>query len=111
MSSVILLSISIPAPCAKTTIFLARLVLTQSYTITSPRTPNTPPSSPESPQKFVLYQVGRQHKAGDLAPARNADALWRGTDAGGAGGEEGWKVKAVARIPGHDKIRPTTYDG
>lgn len=111
VSSVILLSISIPAPCAKTTIFLARLVLTQSYTITSPRTPNAPPSNPESPQKFILYQVGRQHKAGDLAPARSVDALWRGTEAGGAGGEEGWKVKAVARIPGHDKIRPTTYDG
>ncbi|EAL23539.1 hypothetical protein CNBA1860 [Cryptococcus deneoformans B-3501A] len=111
VSSVILLSISIPAPSAKTTIFLARLVLTQSYTITSPRTPNVPPSSPESQQKFVLYQVGRQHKQGEVAPGRSADALWRGIEAAGAGGEEGWKIKAVARIPGHDKIRPTTYDG
>jgi hypothetical protein len=46
-------------------------------------------------------------------------ALWRGTEARGqcgpvevgGNGEEGWKIRAVARMPPHDKIRPSTHDG
>ncbi|WVQ81909.1 hypothetical protein IAT38_004036 [Cryptococcus sp. DSM 104549] len=112
ISSVILISITVPTPSPHTTIFLARLVLAQSYTITSPRTPNLPPSTPEAPKHHVLYQVGRAHKQGERFPMRDVDSLWRGCDAGGAGdAAEGWRIKAVARMPNHDKIRPTTGEG
>ncbi|WWD19019.1 hypothetical protein CI109_103476 [Kwoniella shandongensis] len=112
ISSVILLSITLPAPSPSATIFLTRLVLVQNYKITSPRTPNSPPVVPEAPRNHVLYQVGRPHKPGDRFPGRNIDCLWRGPEAGGNGNmEEGWKIRAVARMPNHDKIRPSTNEG
>ncbi|KAK8854833.1 hypothetical protein IAR55_003572 [Kwoniella newhampshirensis] len=112
ISSVILLSITLPAPSPCATIFLARLVLVQHYKITSPRTPNEPSIVPETPRHHVLYQVGRPHRPGDRFPSREMESLWRGPEAGGAGSvEEGWKIRAVARMPNHDKIRPSTSEG
>ncbi|OCF42751.1 hypothetical protein I317_03482 [Kwoniella heveanensis CBS 569] len=111
ISSVILLGISLPAPSPLCTIFLIRLVLAQTYSITSPRTPNNPPHMPEATRNHVLYQVGRMHRPGEKYPAKDVDSLWRGAGAHGAGGEEGCKIRAVARMPNHDKIRPTTQDG
>ncbi|WVQ99930.1 hypothetical protein IAU59_007073 [Kwoniella sp. CBS 9459] len=111
ISAVILLGISIPAPSPACTVFLIRLVLAQSYNITSPRTPNNPPHMPEATRNHVLYQVGRMHKPGEKHPARAVESLWRGSGAHGTGGEDGCKIRAVARMPNHDKIRPTTQDG
>ncbi len=129
ISAVMLLSIAFPHPSPRCTVFLVRLLLNQTYTLTSPRTPLEPPLQPEKPKTHVLYQLGRPHKAGERFPARSVDSLWRGKDAGGegnpaptgAGGQEslqgegeveqGWRVRAVARMPGHDKIRPSTLDG
>ncbi|WVN90233.1 uncharacterized protein L203_105469 [Cryptococcus depauperatus CBS 7841] len=114
ISSVILLSVTIPSPSPLATIFIVRLVLSQSYTLLSPRTPNGPYHQPEAPKHHVLYQVGRVYKAGGKHPGPDVESLWRGSATGGQGGKdglEGWKVKAVARIPNHEKIRPTTNDG
>ncbi|WVQ68116.1 uncharacterized protein L199_006322 [Kwoniella botswanensis] len=114
ISSVLLISIKLPSPSPITTVFLVRLVLSQSYSIVSPRTPNQAPHSPESSKSHVLYQVGRPHKPGEKYPGRDAEALWRGQGVPGNGkkdGQEGWNVRAVARLPGHEKIRPTTSDG
>lgn len=106
IASVILLSINIPAPSVSTTIFLVRLLLSQSYTITSPRTPDEPPHSPEDPKQYVAYQIGFAHPKGGNHPGSEYEALWRGHEAGGEGGlpgeDQGWKVRAVARMPNHD---------
>ncbi|KGB79453.2 hypothetical protein CNBG_5291 [Cryptococcus deuterogattii R265] len=115
ISSVILLSMNIPTPTPATTIFLLRLALSQTYTFTSPRTPNQRPHLPEPAKHHVLYQIGRQHKAGEKYPGPECESLWRGYLAGGHGGlggqDHGWNVRAVARIPSHDKTRPSTHDG
>ncbi|AFR95678.2 hypothetical protein C343_03784 [Cryptococcus neoformans C23] len=115
IASVILLSINIPAPSASTTIFLVRLLLSQSYSITSPRTPNQPPHLPEDPKQHVFYQIGFAHPKSGNHPGPEYEALWRGHEAGGKGGlegeDQGWKVRAVARMPNHDKIRPATHSG
>lgn len=107
--------LDIPTPTPSTTIFLLRLVLSQTYTFTSPRTPNQHPHLPEAATHHVLYQIGRQHKAGEKYPGPECESLWRGYLAGGHGGldgqDHGWSVRAVARIPNHDKIRPSTHDG
>jgi hypothetical protein len=66
-----------------------------------------------------VYQVGIPNKPGNRFPGSEIPSLWRGIKAGGDGGsveiggngEEGWKVRAVARMPGHDKIRPSTNEG
>ena len=80
-------------------------------------------------RSHVLYQLGRAHKAGERFPTREVESLWRGPEAGGMGNvvqeqeigqgeqgmgmgkEEGWKVRAMARVPGHDKVRPSTHVG
>ncbi|OWZ42130.1 hypothetical protein C356_03575 [Cryptococcus neoformans c45] len=115
ISSVILLSMNIPTPTPATTIFLLRLALSQTYTFISPRTPNQRSHLPEAARHHVLYQIGRQHKAGEKYPGLECESLWRGHLAGGHGGldgqDHGWNVRAVARIPNHDKIRPSTHDG
>ncbi|WWC71630.1 uncharacterized protein I206_105588 [Kwoniella pini CBS 10737] len=115
ISSVLLISIKLPAPSSTTTVFLARLILSQSYSIVSPRTPNQPAHSPETSRQHILYQVGRPHKANEKYPGREVEALWRGKDVPGKGkrdeADSGWVIRAVARLPGHDKIRPTTCDG
>ncbi|WWC63208.1 uncharacterized protein I303_105808 [Kwoniella dejecticola CBS 10117] len=115
ISSVLLLSIKLPSPSSTTTIFLCRLVLSQTYSIVSPRTPNQPPHAPETARQHILYQVGRPHKPNEKYPGREVEALWRGNDVPGRGKKDelgsGWKIRAVARLPGHDKIRPTTCDG
>ena len=63
----------------------------------------------------MLYQVGRAHKSGERFPVHEVDSLWRGIEAGGQGvneGEDGgWRIRAVARLPNHDKIRPSTNEG
>ena len=99
--------------------FFCRLLVTQSYSIVSPRTPNDPPITPEPPSKHLIYQVGVPNKSGIRFPGHDVPALWRGTKAGGqdgptelgGNGEEGWKVRAVARMPDHAKIRPSTHEG
>ncbi|ODO06697.1 hypothetical protein I350_04055 [Cryptococcus amylolentus CBS 6273] len=118
ISSVFLLSYKVPAPSPRTTIFLFRLILAQSYSVVSPRTPNDPPHIPESPKQHVLYQIGRVHKSTESHPEVGVDCLWRGKEVPdkekkkeGMEGEESWTVKAVARMPNHDKIRPTTNEG
>ncbi|WVR07466.1 hypothetical protein IAU60_004508 [Kwoniella sp. DSM 27419] len=112
IGSVFLLSITCPSPSPACTIFLARLIITQSYSIVSPRTPNKPAHVPEGPKSNVIYQVGRPHRVGEKCPARDVESLWRGKGAGGNGcTDEGWKIRAVVRMPNHDKIRPTTCDG
>jgi hypothetical protein len=111
ISSVVLLSLAFPTPSPRTTIFFLRLLLSQGYTLISPRTPNEKPHMPEAPKNHVLYQIGRQHKPGERFPTREVDSLWRGTEAGGKGSEEGWKTRAMMRMPSHDKIRPTTNKG
>ncbi|TYJ52586.1 hypothetical protein B9479_006794 [Cryptococcus floricola] len=118
ISSVFLLSYNVPAPSPSTTIFLFRLILAQSYSVVSPRTPNDPPHVPEPPKQHVLYQIGRVHKSTESHPEVGVDCLWRGKEVSdkekkkeGMEGEESWTVKAVARMPNHDKIRPTTNEG
>ncbi|WVW85676.1 hypothetical protein I302_107714 [Kwoniella bestiolae CBS 10118] len=114
ISSVLLISVKLPSPSPITTIFLVRLILSQSYSITSPRTPNQSTHSPEGARSHILYQVGRPHRPGEKYPGREVEALWRGQGVPGKGkkdGQEGWNVRAVARLPGHEKIRPTTNDG
>lgn len=113
ISAVLILSLSIPSPGPTCTIFFTRLLLSQTYKITSPRTPNDAPHQPEQIRNHVLYQVGKPHKVGDRFPGHEVEALWRGTEAGGAGDieEGGWRTRAVARMPVHEKIRPSTNDG
>ncbi|WWC90774.1 uncharacterized protein L201_005711 [Kwoniella dendrophila CBS 6074] len=119
ISSVLLLSVRFPAPSPNVTIFMVRLILSQTYSIISPRTPNQSPHMPEGPKQHVIYQVGRPHKPGERYPSREVEALWRGTQVPGKGkknskeldGQEGWKIRAVVRLPGHDRIRPSTNEG
>ncbi|ODO08789.1 hypothetical protein L198_00522 [Cryptococcus wingfieldii CBS 7118] len=110
VGSVLMLSVSISSPSPKTTIFYTRFLLSEDYTITSPRTPNLPATRPESAQRHLLYQLGRPHKPGEKRPGRDVDALWRGAGVGGCPEEAGWKIKAMARAPGHMKIKPTTHE-
>jgi len=109
-----LLSVSLPCPGPTTTISFVRLLLSQIYTLVSPRTPNTAPHQPEAPKAHVLYQAGKPHKSGERTLSREVEALWRGSEVGGAkceGQREGWKTRAVARMPNHEKIRPSTNEG
>lgn len=105
----------LPSPSPDATIFYTRVLLVQNYIMISPRNPNDPPRQPEPPRNHVLYSVGRPHKAHEKYPGHELDCLWRGPGAGGTGsseGEEGgWRTKAVARLPSHEKIRPSTNDG
>ncbi|WVQ74881.1 hypothetical protein IAR50_004488 [Cryptococcus sp. DSM 104548] len=118
ISSVFLLSYQVPAPSPRATIFLFRLILAQSYSVVSPRTPNDPPIVPETPKQHVLYQIGRVHKSTESHPGTGVDCLWRGKEVPKKGKEkedaereDAWSVKAVVRVPNHDKIRPTTNEG
>lgn len=111
ISAVILLSIHIPNPSPITTIFFARLLMTQTYSLFSPRRPNDPPYTPEAAKNQVLYQIGRPHRSGERNPDHERESLWRGCFIGGSGSEEGWKTRAVARMPNHEKLRPSTCDG
>ncbi|WVQ82686.1 hypothetical protein IAT38_004818 [Cryptococcus sp. DSM 104549] len=112
MACVLLVSLSIPAPSPRTTVFSLRLFMSQSYTVVSPRTPHLPPFSPENPRKFLLFDAGGPHRKGGRYPGREIESLWRGAEAGGSGQPgTGWKVKTVARLPDHDTMRPTTRGG
>ncbi|ORY35614.1 hypothetical protein BCR39DRAFT_511144 [Naematelia encephala] len=112
ISAVLLLTLSIPAPDPRATIFFCRLLVTQSYCLHSPRTPNAPPHAPEAPKHHVIYQVGKPHRHNDRRPGHSQESLWRGPQAGGIdSAEDGWKTKAVARMPNHEKIRPSTSHG
>lgn len=111
ISSVVFFSLAFPSPSPKTSIFFVRLLLTQGYSLISPRTPNDKPHVPAAPKNHVLYQVGTQHHQDERCPSREADALWRGSEAGGKGCGEGWKTRAMMRMPNHDQVRPTTSRG
>jgi hypothetical protein len=113
ISCVLLISITLPAPTPRTTVFFTRLLLTQTYCLLSPRRPNEPPHRPEAARNHVLYQVGRPHKAHEKHPGHELNCLWRGSEAGAVEppDDDGWRTKAVARLPNHDKIRPSTNDG
>lgn len=119
VSAIVGLNISTPMPSPKCTLFFCRLVLTQNYSLYSPRTPNDPPYIPESASRHLVYQVGTAIRSGNRCPGYDIPALWRGREAGGQGGslgsggngEEGWSVRSVVRMPSHDKIRPTTSEG
>jgi hypothetical protein len=47
------------------------------------------------------------------APGQSpGQGMGTGTGGGAAQGqEEGWRVRAMARVPGHDKVRPSTHAG
>ncbi|TYJ55457.1 hypothetical protein B9479_003847 [Cryptococcus floricola] len=126
IAAVILIDFRLPLPKPTTSIFLLRLTLSQRYTLTSPRTPDLPPYEPQPAQDFVIYQVGKPGRQGERFPGLDVGALWRGTEVEGKSAEseegkkgvsskgqsqEGWKIKAVARLPTHDKIRPSTNEG
>ncbi|KAK4689494.1 hypothetical protein P7C73_g589, partial [Tremellales sp. Uapishka_1] len=107
IASIFMLSFS-TQPSPKTAIYFFRLLLSQSYAITSPRTPNEPPLVPESPRTHVLYHVGRPHRQGERVLGPEVPTLWRG---GKDDQEDGFRSKAVIRMPPHEKIRPTTHEG
>lgn len=111
VASVLLLNLNIPAPAATCSVFFVRVLLSQTYTILSPRTPNDPPFRPEAPKNHVIYQIGRPHRHGETVLGHNVEALFRGTDAGGKASSNGWRTRAVARLPNHEKLRPTTNPG
>ncbi|WOO81269.1 uncharacterized protein LOC62_03G004798 [Vanrija pseudolonga] len=114
IASVMLVQLTIPKPAPTCTIFFVRLLLSQSYTVVSPRTPNDPPIRPEGPRNHVIYQVGRPHQHGESRLGHPVPSLWRGPEAGGVEGDHppnGYRTRAVARLPNHDKIRPTTSAG
>ncbi|WVQ75777.1 hypothetical protein IAR50_005410 [Cryptococcus sp. DSM 104548] len=126
LGAVILIDFRLPSPKPTTSIFLLRLTLSQRYTLTSPRTPDLPPYEPQPAQDFVIYQVGKPGRQGERFPGLDVGALWRGSEVEGKvaeseeskkGGsskgesQDGWKVKAVARLPTHDRMRPTTNEG
>lgn len=114
IASVMLVKVAIPAPSPACTIFFVRLILSQSYEMYSPRRPNDPPLKPEAPKNHVVYQVGRPHKHGEDVLGHDVEALWRGKEAGGtakSGPAAGWRTRAVARLPNHEKIRPSTNAG
>ncbi|WVQ81908.1 hypothetical protein IAT38_004035 [Cryptococcus sp. DSM 104549] len=112
LSAAVLWHVSIPSPSPSTTIFLVRVVLSQRYTVTSPRNPTAPPTKPEATKRIVIYQVGRAHKQGEEFPARDVPSLWRGPEAGGDGDPaKGWEIKKLVRMPDHDTISATTSRG
>jgi hypothetical protein len=60
----------------------------------------------------LLYQIGKPHRQGTRFPTYDTEALWRGPEVPGQRvGEDGWKMRAVARLPNHEKIRPSTDEG
>lgn len=111
IASVMMVNLTAPAPSPKCSIFFVRLILSQSYVMYSPRTPNDPPVKAEAPKNHVVYQVGRPHRHGESVLGHNVEALWRGTEAGGTSPTSGWRTRAVARLPNHEKIRPSTNPG
>ncbi|GMK55788.1 hypothetical protein CspeluHIS016_0208440 [Cutaneotrichosporon spelunceum] len=111
IASVMMVNLTIPAPSPKCSIFFVRLILSQSYVMYSPRTPNDAPTKPEAPKNHVVYQVGRPHRHGESVLDHRVEALWRGQEAGGKAGAAGWRTRAVARLPNHEKMRPSTNPG
>lgn len=114
IASVMLVQLNIPAPSPKCSIFFVRLLVSQKYELISPRTPNDPPHKPETPKNHVIYQVGRPHRHGESRLAHTIPALWRGKEAGGndeTAPASGWRTRAIARLPTHEKIRPSTNAG
>ncbi|KLT41852.1 hypothetical protein CC85DRAFT_292445 [Cutaneotrichosporon oleaginosum] len=111
VASVMMVNLTIPAPSPKCSIFFVRLILSQSYVIYSPRTPNDAPTKAEAPKNHVVYQVGRPHRHGEAVLGHSVEALWRGPEAGGKSTSAGWRTRAVARLPNHEKIRPSTNPG
>lgn len=111
IASVMMVNLTSPSPSPKCTIFFVRLILSQSYVLHSPRTPNDPPVKAEGPKNHVVYQVGRPHRHGESVLGHDVEALWRGTEAGGKSSSNGWRTRAVARLPNHEKVRPSTNPG
>lgn len=114
IASVMLINLSIPSPSPTCTIFFVRIILSQNYSLHSPRTPNDPPFKPEQPKNHLVYQVGRPHRHGESVLGHDIEALYRGPQAGGRPSQSpagGWKTRAVARLPNHEKIRPSTNPG
>ncbi|BEJ15975.1 hypothetical protein CspHIS471_0505800 [Cutaneotrichosporon sp. HIS471] len=111
IASVMMINLTIPAPSPKCSIFFVRLILSQNYVLYSPRTPNDAPTKAEGPKNHVVYQVGRPHRHGEAVLDHSVEALWRGPEAGGKAGAAGWRTRAVARLPNHEKIRPSTNPG
>ncbi|WWC90764.1 uncharacterized protein L201_005701 [Kwoniella dendrophila CBS 6074] len=111
VSSVLLLSLSIPSPSPSCTIFYVRLNVNQSYSIVSPRTRNLPPYQPASTKQQILYQIGQLPEKGNKYPDSNVSAIWRGKNVEGGQDEDPWKIRKVVRMPDHDNIAPSTLDG
>ncbi len=111
IASVMMVNLTIPSPSPKCSIFFVRLILAQSYVMYSPRTPNDAPTKAEAPKNHVVYQVGRPHRHGEAVLGHGVEALWRGPEAGGKSSSAGWRTRAVARLPNHEKIRPSTNPG
>jgi hypothetical protein len=114
IASVMLVNLAAPSPAPTCTIFFARIILSQTYALISPRTPNDRPFKPEAPKHHVVYQVGRPHRHGETVLGHEVETLWRGADAGGKclqSPTSGWKTRAIARLPNHEKIRPSTNPG
>lgn len=114
IASVMLVNLACPSPAPACTIFFVRIMLSQSYVLYSPRTPNDPPLKPEAPKNHVVYQIGRPHRHGESQLGHQIQSLWRGCEAGGKpdqGPDGGWRTRAVARLPNHEKIRPSTNPG
>lgn len=111
IASVMMVNLTTPSPSPKCSIFFVRLILSQSYVMYSPRTPNDPPVKAEAPKNHVVYQVGRPHRHGESVLGHHVEALWRGPEAGGTSPTSGWRTRAVARLPNHEKVRPSTNPG
>jgi hypothetical protein len=92
------------------TVFLVRFSIIQTPSIRSPRDPpDTPPLT--STLKLNLAEIGEKVPIGHFHPGKDRLALWRGIDAGGNGGGDGWEGQVWGRLPNDRQLRASTVAG
>ena len=101
--------LSLPDLNPGTTIFYMQTILTQTYTLQSPRDP--PTSIPLTYKAdYPVGELGKKPPAAHEHLNEGLQSLWRGVDAGGREIGE-FKADVIARIPVTALIRPSTLPG
>lgn len=102
--------ISLPSLTPLTTVYYARLSVIQTPSVRSPRDSRDTPALTFT-EKYTLAELGERPPAGHTHPGKDTKALWRGPDAGGKGGGDGWEGQVWGRLPEDRYLRPSTVAG
>lgn len=81
--------------------------------LTSIRSPRDPPATPaiSTTSKIILAEIGSQVPENHVHPGKECKSLWRGTDAGGRGGGDGYEGMIYGRVPWGGRLLRSTIPG